>query len=207
MAITTYTGLKTAIASFLDVTAADISTVIDDIIFIAENRIWAELDTRDFAVSMSATISAGVVAVPSDFLDWQNPAVVDSTDLAYYYELNLASADFIHCEYPLRSSQSRPQHVATEGANFIFGPYPDSTTTWLLKGTYKGKLKRVSASATDNLIFARSPEIYLYASLVEAEKLIGREARIPIWESRYQSIRNHLNGEDTATVGRARGYM
>lgn len=207
MALNSYANLKTAIAAFLDVSAADISTVVDDIIFIAENRIWNELHTRDFATSLSATISSGVVAVPSDFLDWMNPKVVDGSDLTYRYDLTPVTAEYIYDNYPLRDSQSRPRFVATEGSNFIYGPFPDSGTTWLQMGTYKAKLKRVSTSAADNLIFARAPEIYLYASMTEAEKLLGREQRSVVWEAKYRSIRDLLNAEDSSTAGRAMPHL
>lgn len=207
MALDTYANLKTAIASFANVQTADISTVIDDVIFIAENRIWNELNTRDFSMSLSATISAGFVAIPSDFLDWITPVVVDGSDTTYDYPLRPATEDYIEAQYPQRSSASRPKVVATQASNFIFGPYPDSSTTWLLKGTYKKKLPRVSTSATDNAVFARRPEIYLYASLVEIEKILGRENRIPIWESQYRSIRNLLNYEDSKTTGQAEPYI
>ena len=207
MALATYANLKTALASFLKVNTADISDFVDDAIFIAENRIWNELQTRDFSVSLSNTLSDGVVAIPSDFLDWINPVVVDSTDLTYEYPLIPATADYIHDEYPQRESQSKPKYVATEGTNLIFGPYPNSTTTWLLKGTYKAKLKRVSTSAADNPIFARRPEIYLYAAAVEIEKVLGRPDKMMIWEHQYKSVRDLLNKEDTTTTGQARPYL
>lgn len=207
MALASYANLKAAIASFMDVTAADISTVVDDIIFIAENRIWNELHTRDFSTSLSATISDGFVVLPTDFLDWINPIVVASTDTTQEYPLIPSTPDYIHENYPQRATQSRPKYIATEGANLIFGPYPDSGTTWLLKGTYKAKLKRVSTSATDNLIFARAPEIYLYASMAEAEKVRHRPDNANLWEAKYRSIRDLLNRQDSKTIGQARPYL
>lgn len=207
MALNSYANLKTAIAAFADVSAADISAVLDDIITIAENRIYNDLRTRDFTASLSATISDGFVAIPSDYLDWIAPVAVDGSDTTYNYPLTPATQQFINDEYPERESQSKPEYVATEGTKFIFGPYPDSGTTWLLKGTYKKKLVRVSTSATDNALFARRPEIYLYASLVEVEKILGREARLPIWESQYRSIRDLLNREDSTSTGHARPYL
>ena len=208
MALASYANLKTAVNSFLGgLQAADLSDVIDDLIFIAENRIWAELHTRDFSVSLSHTISSGVVAIPSDFLDWLDPVVVTSTDTTQEYEIIPATAGWIHENYPQRASQSKPEYVASEGSNFIFGPYPDSGTVWLLKGTYKGKLKRVSTSATDNLIFARRPEIYLYATMAQAEKVLGRDQRSLVWEQQYRSIRDLLNSEDQNSTGQARPYL
>lgn len=203
MALDSYTNLKTALASFLDVNAADFSSVADDIVTVAEKRIFSEVNHRVMHLSMSATISSGVVAIPSDFLDHVAPYVITTTDSTRTYDLAPISVKEMYACFPFRAASSRPQTIASEGANFIFGPYPESGTTYVLKGPYKAKLAALSTS--ENALFAAHPELYLYASLLETEVAIGRDVRMPVWEAKYREALKRVNKEDTAT-GQARAH-
>lgn len=190
MSLTTYANLKTSVTSWLDITAADVSSQIDDLVTIAEKRIFRETRTRDMEVAMSTSIGSGVVAVPSSYVAWKS-VYIDGTPTQ---RLERRTADWIYQRYPLRSSDALPKFIAREGANFIFGPYPDSNYT--VKGIY---YKRFDAlSTTINALFTASPDLYLFACLAESEPLIGRDARVPLWETKYQTILALVNGEDQA---------
>lgn len=188
MPLTTYAALKTSVTSWLDITAADVSTQIDDLVTVAETRLFREARTRDMEVAMSTSIGSGVVAVPTGYIAWKTVYLDGSPT----QRLERRTADWIYQRYPLRTADDKPAFIAREGTNFIFGPYPDSGYT--LKGIY---YKRLTAlSSTVNALFAASPDLYLFACLAEAEPLIGRDSRIKVWEEKYQRILNAVNGED-----------
>lgn len=186
--ITDGASLKAGIASWLDVNASDISTVISDLVVVGERRLFREVRTRDMEASFTGTISSGVIAVPTDFLEWKH-AYVDGSPTQ---RLESRPVSWIYERYPTRSAESKPQFIARDASNFIFGPYPDSGYT--VKGTYFKKLDSANSS-TSNAIVSSMPDLYLMACLAESEALIGRDKRIVVWESKYRTIRDSVNEE------------
>lgn len=185
MAITTYAELKTAVTSWMDITASDISTKIDDLVTIAEKRIHREAFSRDTEVALSGTVSSGVVAVPSDYIKLKF-AYIDGTPVQ---KLERRTAEWIYAEYGTRSANGRPKYIGRQASNFIFGPYPDSAYSVI--GVYYGKPGTLS-SAVYNL-FTNNPDLFLFACLAESELLVGRDARIATWEAKYNKILNDVN--------------
>jgi len=186
MAITTYAQLKTAVTSWLDVSTATLSTTIDDLVTIAEARIFREARTRDTEAVLSGTIASGVVAVPSDYIALKFAYLVTSPSQI----LERRPAEWIYSQYPIRSSAGRPKYIGREAGNFIFGPYADSGYT--LAGVYYKKLAALSTTA--HALFTNNPDLYLFGCLAESEILIGRDERLPIWRTKYAEILAQVNG-------------
>lgn len=186
MALTTYSELKTSIAGWMNVSANDLSSQIDDVVTLAESRIFREARTRDTEATLSGTITSGVVAVPSDYIELKFAYLTTSPSQM----LERRSAEWIYSQYPTRAASGKPKVIGRESGNFIFGPYADSGYT--LAGVY---YKRLAAlSTTDHALFTNNPDLYLFGCLAESEILIGRDARIPIWESKYKKILSDVNG-------------
>ena len=192
MAFTTYVDLKTAVSRWVGggddatVTGLGISSTIDDLITVAENRIFRETRTKDTEAAFSTAIASGVISVPSDYIATKF-FYVDSSPTKV---LEPKPVEWIYTNYPSRSSEGEPLYFAREGANFIFGPYPDSTYT--IKGIYWKRLGAVSSSAHN--LYTNNPDLYLFACLAEAEILIGKDSRIPLWEAKYKKILSDVNG-------------
>lgn len=194
MALDSYANLKTAIASFADVAAADLSSIIDDSISIAERRIWDQLRIREMEVSLSYTISVSTVAIPSGYLDLKYASYVDTSSREY--RLDIKNSRWMRQNYPLGSASGRPLYIGAELTNFIFKPTPD-VATYVLQGVFYKRTVAVSLSATDNPIFAKRPEIYLFASLVQIGTALSHP-KTPVWDAEYQRIRDAMNLDDTA---------
>lgn len=188
MSITDYASLKTGIAGWLDVSATDLSSEIDDLIMVGERRIFREVRTKDMEVALSGTISSGVLALPTGYVALKNARINTSPVV----ELERRTAEWIYANYGYQSSSGIPKYIARDGTNFIFGPYPDSAYTIL--GTYYIRLDSIASSVTS--FFAQVPDLYLMAALAEADVIVGRDDRLPIWESKYQKILADVNGED-----------
>jgi hypothetical protein len=188
MAISNYTALTGAVAAWLDVGTADISAVVSDLVLTAEKRIMRELRTPDMEVALSDSITTGgLLPVPSDYIEMKF-AYVDANPTQY---IQMVSPSYIYERYPTRSGSGKPIVMARDGANFIFGRYPDSSYT--IKGTYYSHLTAVETSA--NPLFTANPDLYLFACLAESEPIIGRDRRIQIWESKYRMVKELVNGE------------
>ena len=180
MALDTYSGLRTALTTRLNVTTSDISDLnADDLFTEAEAMIYADLRVRDMETALSATISSGVIAVPDGYCDLKF-AYIDSTPVQ---NLQRKSANWIYLQYPNRASYGKPKFIAREEANFIFGPYPDSTYT--VKGIYYAEPATVVNDELSGIIL-KYPGLLLYKACALGEEFLGRESRMPIWENKYE---------------------
>lgn len=187
MAISNYTELTNAVIAWLDVATADVSAVISNVVLAGETRIMRELRTPDMEASTSIAISAGAIPIPSDYVELKY-AYIDGSPTQY---LQMAPASQIYSRYPLRSSDGKPVLMSRDGSNFIFGPYPDSAYTVIFR--YYKHLSAVQT--TINALFTANPDMYLWACLAECEPILGRDNRLQVWESKYQMIKNAVNGE------------
>ncbi len=187
MAITNYTELTGSIAAWLEVPTADLSSVIADLVMTGEKRLMREVRTTDMEDTHSTAISSGVIAVPTGFIELKY-AYIDGSPTQ---RLEMVSPNVIYDRYPTRSADGKPVLMARDGSNFIFGPYPDSTYTVNLR-FYK-HLTAVQTSA--NPMFTANPDLYLWACLSEAEPILKQDQRIQIWESKYQMVKELVNGE------------
>lgn len=187
--ISDYSSLKSAVAGWLDVAAADLTSQIDDIIMVGEKRIFREVRTRDMETALSTAISAsGTLALPTGYVAMKNMRITTSPVV----ELERRSAEWIYANYGYQTSSGIPKYFARDGSNFIFGPFPDSA--YGIAGVYYVRLNAISS--TINALFTANPDIYLMAALAESEPLIGRDERIPMWQAKYAEILANVNGED-----------
>ena len=189
MAITSYASLASAVATYLDVSYSDISSVVSDVVTNAEKRIFREVRNADMEAAFSGTIASGVLAVPADFIDMKF-AYVDTNPVL---QMQMRPAAWMYERYPTRSASGVPRFMAREATNFIFGPFPDSDYT--IKGIYFKRLDPVQTST--NALLTANPDLYLYASLAETESVLGpnRDKRIPLWEARYTRVKELIHGE------------
>ena len=191
MAIATYDELRDAVYRWTfnsdeaDKHNTGMSRTIDDLITVAEQRIFREARTRDTEASIETAIAAGVIAVPSDYIDLKH-AYIDGTPVQ---TLERRTAEWVYSQYATRSASGKPKAIAREASNFIFGPYPDSGYT--VKGVYYKKLAAVSSAA--HALFTNNPDLYLFASLAESAILVGRDDRIAMYEAKYQQLLNSIN--------------
>jgi len=176
----------------MDIGTSDIgASLYSDLVTVAENRLFREARTRDMETSFSTSMSSGTVALPSGYLALKT-AYVNSSPIQ---SLERRPAEWIRINYPDNANSSVPKYIARYGGNFIFGPYPDSAYT--VKGIYYQQPTAISGAAL-NTLFTTNPDLYLLACLAESEIIIGRDARIPIWEAKYQRILADVNGVDKA---------
>jgi hypothetical protein len=188
MALTTYAELKTALSTWTR--RADIATYADDLITVAEGRIFKEVRCREMEAALSVLMVSGVAAVPADYSDLKF-AYIDGTPIC---NLQRKDPSWIHLQYPYRSSQGKPNFIARDVDSFIFGPYPDSAYT--VKGTYYKKLTAVSATVND--LYTNQPDLYVAASLAEAFRFLRNDNMQKYWEGRYTDIKNSINAQDKA---------
>lgn len=188
MSISTYTELKASVASWLS--RADLAAYVPDFIALGEKRIYRDLRVRAMESSLSSTIVAGVVAVPTGYVAMKY-AYVNTSPIG---KLQRKDAEWIYQNYPVRSSAGQPKFFAREAENFIFGPYPDSTYT--VNGIYYKRLDALSASNETNWFMTDASDLLLWAALCEAAPFLKADARIAIWENKYAMTKDAIQLED-----------
>lgn len=163
MALTSYAALKTAVTDWVARMDSKLVSHVDDFITLAEVRIWDRVRLRQgLSMNQSLTVLAGynTAALPSDFLGMHR---ITSAGLP---RMNYVSPDVIQDDgYAQTDSQT---DWSIEGMNFILGMAP-SVNTVLTYSYYKrpAAIATAAAGADQWLLLAR-PNIYLYASLLEA---------------------------------------
>ena len=196
MSFASYTAFGTSLATWLlnsnTATITDVGvTMVADLITVGETRIFREARTQAMETSFGTAISAGLMALPSGYLALKRAYVNCSPPVS----LERRTAEWIQVNYPDSGSSGIPQFIARYGQNFIFGPYPDSSYT--INGIFYQSPTAISGAALNSL-FTTNPDLYLFACLAEGDMVIGRDARIQVWEAKYQKILADVNGTDRA---------
>lgn len=193
MSYTTYENFRTAVYSRLDLTTTDLTTTsMDDLIKDAEDVVNRSLRVSEMETALADTVTTNsVIPVPSNYLEAKNLYLDASPQIA----LSLKTAEWIRRNYPTRSSTGRPSYFAKEGANFIFGPVPDSSYT--MQGIYYARPNSLPGTSTVNSVFSAYPSLYLSAACAEVERFLRRFDAAAMWDNRVAVLIGQANSQST----------
>jgi len=74
--------------------------------------------------------------------------------------------------------------------------YLNCNTDYAYRMVYFSGVPSLSASSTQNWLVVANPNVYLYASLLEAAAYMQDDDRIPIWRSGYENAMDALRRQD-----------
>ena len=185
MAISNYSELKTAIASWLDRTA--LTDIIPDFISLAETR-----HKRDFKIRrMETRVTTNTIdgsefyTLPDDYVDMRNIKL--NTD-------HKTPLEFLTPEIMDRlnagSSKGKPKAYTIKGNNIEIRPIPDGV--YQIEVSYYKHFTALSDSNTTNDMLTHHPDVYLYGSLVEAEPYLQNDKRIQVWQGYYERAKQDI---------------
>lgn len=181
----TYTTLLAEVASYLG--RADLIASIPTFVQFAQTRINREVRVPAM-ITKNATysITGEYVAVPTDFLEAKH----------FYLNTNPRTSLEPHAAGVMTDDYTtvdQPKYFAVEGTNFRFSPVPNATYTATLIYYAKPAALAASSQETNSLFPTIAPELYLYASLLEAEGFIQDDPRLATWAQAYQRGVDSLN--------------
>lgn len=194
MALDTYGGLKTLVASYLS--RADLTSQIADFVTLAHKQLMRDLrghprlNLRDAAFS----ITGEYVACPAKFMALTSMHLNTTPRRAIQY-METDTQDRYYGEstgIPAFVSIVASTTVGTGdagGANeyFRFAPVPGSTYTATMEYTAAMPFFTAdSGNGSSNWILADAPDLYLYGSLLQANSYIRDDPRIALWAQAYQ---------------------
>jgi hypothetical protein len=182
MAIATYSDLQSATADWLN--RQDLTAVIPTFITLAEAKFNRELRTRDMLTRSEAISSNEFVAMPTDFLEAYdlelNMTNLSSQQRLVYIgpdEAKILKANKIH---------NLPRYFTIIDGAFEILPAPGGNTDLLL--TYYAKIPSLSSTQTTNWLLTKSPDLYLYSTLLEAVPYLKDDSRVALWAAARQQV-------------------
>jgi len=185
MAITTYTELKTAVASWLN--RSDLTDNIPDFINFAEKQLDRELPAlgTDASTTVSTVAGTQTASLPSDYKGFR------------VIRLTYSGADYVLDYIP--TAVGDRQHFKQSGRPAFFSitsasgtskiklfPSPDAVYTITVE--YLASPTQMSASTANNLWIDKYPDLLLYATLMNAEPFIMNDERMAVWSGAYAKL-------------------
>jgi hypothetical protein len=188
MALGNYTDLLAAVANELH--RSDLTDVIPDKVALAEVRINGDLDARlqDKKSTLTCVAGTSSVVAPTDVVNIRHLSVAVTPIVTLTY----VSPDTFESSYPYEDS-GVPKVFSVIGDSIYLAPTPDYDYT--LDIVYKGLVPSLESNGTTWLM-TRYPNVYLYATLCEMAPYIKDDARMAMWEAKYNNAIDSVNSQD-----------
>lgn len=178
MDISTYSGLQSAVASYL--ARSDLTNEIPVFIQMAENRLRRDLRIRPMLKVVTTTTVANdsTVELPADFLQMRDLHI--NADPIYVLKYDAPSVFYRNT---FSTITGKPTNYTTLAQEFQLAPIPD--TDYTLQMLYYAAPQYLSNTNTTNAFTVTCPDLLLYASLAEAETYLMNDARVQTWSALY----------------------
>lgn len=89
------------------------------------------------------------------------------------------------------------RYAAQDGDTLRFWPEASGT----LLGRYYAKPEALeTVTWADATTFARYPELYVFATLIESAPFLGMDARMPVWDAKYRLLASGANHSERMRV-------
>lgn len=178
MDLSTYSGLKAAVASYL--ARSDLTNEIPVFIQLAENRLRRDLRIRQMLkVATTDTVADdATVQIPSDFLQMRDLHINNNPITVLKYE---SPSNFYRNTFSLINGV--PKQYTLLADQFQLAPIPDSIME--VQMLYYAAPPYLSDSNSSNVFLATCPDLLLYAALGEAEPYLMNDPRLQTWKAMY----------------------
>lgn len=179
--IDSYTSLVAAIVDRMNDAAME--SQAPEFIQFAEAMFNRRLTTLD--MEGTATIAAdATIPLPTDYKGSMSLRIDDDRPLRQL------SADDFQDKWS-EASDGRPVNFTIVSGAIQLGPAPDAAYTVTM--TYLRRLAPLSATNASNWLLEAHPDLYLYASLIEAEMRGWNDERFPLLNGRVEGMIQEIN--------------
>lgn len=190
MSLSTYSDLQTSVASFSH--RSDLTTIIPDLITLAEVRINGDLDARlqDTKTTLTTVASTETVSLPTDLINIRHLSVSSVTPIA---TLTYQAPDAFEVGHAYVTS-GIPFNYTVIGSYIYLAPIPDSAYT--LDIVYKAKVPALSSTNTTNYLLTNYPKVYLSAVMCELATYTRDLDLMQTWQPQYAEAIQAVNSQD-----------
>ena len=191
MALATYTDLQASVANWLH--RSDLTSVIPDLIVLAEARLARDLRLRSQVASANILTAASSRSadLPPGWLEFENVTVVGDPDT----QLTYVNIQYLDTKFPGNGTTGKPFVHSIEGQSIYFGPTPDAVYT--INTLYYKRWDPLATTPT-NWLLSNHPSLYLFATLAEAAPFLQNDERAGLWEQKYAADVLKLQESDNA---------
>lgn len=193
MAISTYDELQTAVINWLHREGdTAFAARVPEFIAMAESRMNGHIDSRSMETrtTLTTTASNAYVTLPTDMLEMRRLMLSSTTPVR---ALKYVTPDEIAHDYAY-AVEGEPSVFAVIGGEVQLAPIPDSAYT--LELAYIQKVPSLSSSNTTNWLLTKSPDVYLYGTLLQALPYIQDFDNLGTMQTLYRDAVNNLNSID-----------
>lgn len=209
MAISNYTELKDAIADWLN--RADLTARIPDFISMAEARFNRTIRTRDMLTRANATTNNEFVPIPVDWLETYKlelpPRATNTPEPLMYVGPDEAS------RFKASQMVGNPRYFTIIDGAFELIPAPVAGSPVTLELTYYARITALSTANPQNWLLLKAPDLYLYASLLNAAPYLNDDDRSVVWgqlsQSAFEELRmdsERASRSQTSLIARRRSF-
>lgn len=186
-----YSEFRTRVQQLIDgddVSVSDLSgDILDLMIASAEQRIYREIRSSTMDTALSLTVTANVATLPADLVQLR------SIYFTGYSPISLITYEQYLTKTATEStSGGTVKYAAQQGDTLVFWPAASGS----LSGRYYKKFADIGDGITSNTLFARHPDLFLYASLSELSGFLGDSGSLQIYEAKYQVCRAEANNDE-----------
>lgn len=187
---TTYSGFLVDLNRLIDgddVSVSDIPVAtLQAIASLGERRIYREVRSRYNEVAYAVSVASNAAVIPADF---------EANSMMHFGKGPLTPISEELCrQYIWDQTKFSVQYFAEAGSSFIFAPVIADATA--VQGRYYARLPNLDATTLPtNALYAANPDLFLYAALCESAPFFGQDARMPLWNAKYTSIKDAINEE------------
>jgi hypothetical protein len=189
MDLSTYSGLKAAIADYLN--RDDLTSVIPAFIALAEAKFNRKLRARQMVKRATATIDSQYFAYPADWLEAKE-FILNTNPITYMQFATESQANELKASTIV--SAGKPSYYTIIGSQIEVIAQPDTSYTGQL--TYYAKIPSLSDSNTSNWLLAYAPDLYLYGALLESAPYLKDDDRLAIWGQMYSDSKADIELAD-----------
>jgi hypothetical protein len=192
MAFSNYGELQASVAAWA--TRSDLTTTIPDFVAWAQQEIGRRLRSRWMLTRVDLAIAGEFVSQPADF------EALKSLRLDTSPRVNIAvvSPEIIEDSYSWNCTQTNPEQVAIEGAEFHFGPAFSGAPTGKL--LYFATPAAMSADADVNIILTKYPYLYLYGALEALFRYLEDDNNAGIYGGQFGALIESINTSEAKDV-------
>ena len=181
---TTYAELQTEVADFLN--RDDLTSVIPTFINLAEAQLNRDARHWRMEIRSEATANDRFLTLPSDWIETKRIQVGNTND-----PVRLMSVDEMHAlRAKNENTAGTPCYYAHVAGEIELYPTPDGEYSLTLY-----YVQRIPDLATNNTnwLLDYHPDVYLYATLIQAAHYLRDNERLATWAGLYQASIDALN--------------
>jgi hypothetical protein len=187
MSLTTYAGLQTTIADFLN--RQDLSAAIPTFIALAETRISRDLSHWKQEKRVDTTFNERFELIPNDFIEALALQHAEGGRI-----ITMSATEMQERRGITENQAGKPTYARLTAGQFELFPTPDAAYSVSL--LYRARIPALADGNTSTWLLLDAPDVLLYGALGQSAPYLKDDARLTVWAALYQSAVDALNAEN-----------